>query len=82
MDTKYLFTAEVTKLQEVKEVIAKEAMAKMNPSVHTMARQCFDHLDAACLFAQQLGAYLPALDTAVEQAAAKAAAAGEIIGAK
>lgn len=77
----YMFKAELDQMQATKESIAKQAMAKMDPTVHTMARQCFDHLDASALFLQQLGGYIAKVQpTQAEEAVAKAAANGDIVG--
>ena len=67
-------------MQEAKASIAKVALANMDATCHTCARQCFDHLDAAALFANQLGMYLMQRDQAANKAAEAAAANGTIVG--
>lgn len=70
---------ELSKLQDAKENIAKAATQNMSPAVHTMARQCFDHLDAAALFLQQLDYYLVNKPAAVEKAANEAVTKGNVV---
>lgn len=62
----FMFNGELEKLQAVKIEVASAAMKKMNPTVHTMARQFFDHLDASALFLQQLGNYISKLPDKAE----------------
>lgn len=70
---------ELAKMQDAKENIAKVATQHMSPAVHTMARQCFDHLDAAALFLQQLDYYIVHRPEAVEKAANEAVAQGGVV---
>ncbi len=70
---------ELSKLQDAKENIAKVATRHMSPAVHTMARQCFDHLDAAALFLQQLDYYIVHQPAAAEKAANEAVAKGGVV---
>lgn len=70
---------ELSKLQDAKENIAKVATRHMSPAVHTMARQCFDHLDAAALFLQQLDYYIVHQPAAAEKAANEAVARGDVV---
>lgn len=72
--------SELKSLQEVKNRAAKLAVANMDATVHNMARQFFDHLDAAALFFQQLCGYIASKPEAVEKAANEAAANGTIVG--
>lgn len=74
----FMFKAELEKLQAVKQATIQQVQAKMNPTSQTVARQCFDHLDAAALFLQQLGGYLASLPDEVETAVDEAAASGNI----
>ena len=65
-------------LQEAKQGIINKLQSPGNltPTSQTMARQCFDHLDAAALFLQQLDHYLGTVQKAAEETAEKAVAAG------
>lgn len=74
------FEAELNAMQTAKASIAKTAIANMDSTVHTLARQTFDNLDASALFLQQLGAYLLQRGPAADKAAEAAAANGTIVG--
>jgi 3-oxoacyl-[acyl-carrier-protein] synthase III len=74
-----MLESELSKLQDAKENIAKTATQHMSPAVHTMARQCFDHLDAAALFLQQLDYYIVHQPAAAEKAANEAVAKGDVV---
>lgn len=76
----FLFEAELNAMQTAKASIVKTAVANMDSTVHTLARQTFDNLDASALFLQQLGAYLMQRDQAANKAAEAAAANGTIVG--
>ena len=78
----FLFEAELNAMQTAKASIAKTAVANMDSTVHTLARQTFDHLDASALFLFQLGSYLRTRnpEQAANKAAEAAAANGTIVG--
>lgn len=65
-------------LQEAKQGIIVSVKAHLDPVSQTMARQCFDHLDAAALFLQQLDHYLATQAKRTEEAANLVAANGKV----
>ena len=65
-------------LNKIKMLVMEAIQKRPSPSAQNLGRQCLDHLDAATLFLNQFGYYLDNVDRLTDEAAATAAAEGQI----